>query len=158
LSDNLLHEWTNWEFLGYAQVGYAQTFPGTASYSQYGNWKFQTNLNYKLGATSITIPSGVVNPPSLTLPISIASRPQVACEMDTATDPPPAVITPSFLNGCNWNGPIGQYSYATSHMDNATTPAGVNIGMLDGHVEWRPFSSINIQPRAGDATAPVYFY
>ncbi len=159
-SANLLQEWTNWEFLGYAQVGYAQTFPGTASYSQYGNWKFQTNLNFKLGASSITIPSGVMSPPSLTFPISAASRPQVACEMLTTANgsPPPSVITPTVLNSYPWIGLIGQYTYTTSHMANATTPAGINIGMLDGHVEWRSFSSINIQPRAGDGTAPVYFY
>jgi prepilin-type N-terminal cleavage/methylation domain-containing protein len=159
-SANLLQEWTNWNFLGYSAVGYAQTFPLTASYSQYGNWKFQTNLNYKLGASSITVPSGVMNPPTLTFPISIASRPQVACEMPTTAlgSPPPTTITPAVLNSYPWNGPIGDFSYATSHMDNAKTPAGVNIGMLDAHVEWRPFTSINIQPRAGDGTAPVYFY
>ena len=37
-------------------------------------------------------------------------------------------------------------------------PAGVNIGMLDGHVEWRSFNSTWIQPRAGDSGSPIYYY
>jgi prepilin-type N-terminal cleavage/methylation domain-containing protein/prepilin-type processing-associated H-X9-DG protein len=155
-SVDLLHEWTNWNFLGYSQVGYAQTFPLTASYSLYGSWHFETNLNHKLSANSISFTVGAT---TTTLPISLASRPQVACEMDTdLTAPPPAVITPAVLNGYLWNGPISIYTYATSHMANAKTPAGVNIGMIDGHVEWRSYNSINIQPRAGDSTAPTYFY
>jgi prepilin-type N-terminal cleavage/methylation domain-containing protein len=155
-TDNLLHEWTNWNFLGYSQVGYAQTFPLTASYSQYGSWYFQTNLNYKLSANSISFTNGGE---TITVPISPASRPQVACEMDTALPTPPdTLMTQALLSSYVWNGPIGAYSYATSHMENKKAPAGVNIGMIEGHVEWRPFQSINIQPRAGDATAPVYFY
>ena len=58
----------------------------------------------------------------------------------------------------NWIGLINTYNYATSHMDNAKLPAGVNIGMIDGHVEWRSFISKYVQPRAGDAGSPIYYY
>ena len=60
-----------------------------------------------------------------------------------------------------WIGTIGTdpaYPYTTSHMDTPTIPAGVNIGMLDSHVEWRSFSSQYVQPRAGDGGAPIYYY
>ena len=42
-SADLWREWTNWNTLGYNQVGYAQTFPGTASYGPYQGWEFETN-------------------------------------------------------------------------------------------------------------------
>ena len=152
-SVNLLKEWTNWNFLGYSQVGYAQTFPGTASYSPYGEWAFQTNLNVKLSESFVSYEGQ-------SLPISLAARPQLACEMLTALpSPPPTPMTLSLLEGYKWNGLIGgEYTYTTSHMSSATRAAGVNIGMIDAHVEWRTFNSPLIQPRAGDSTAPVYFY
>jgi prepilin-type N-terminal cleavage/methylation domain-containing protein len=155
-SVDLLQEWTNWNSLGYSAVGYAETFPLTASYSQYGPWPFQTNLNYKLSEASIT---STVLGQTVTSIIALSSRPEVACEMETALPgPPAATMTQTLLNGYTWNGLIGAYPYGTAHMDNAKTPAGSNLGMLDGHVDWRAFNSGNIQPRAGDASAPVYFY
>jgi len=152
-SVNLLKEWTNWNFLGYSQVGYSQTFPGTASYSTYGSWPFQTNLNAKLSESTVSYQGQ-------SLQISLATRPQLACELLTAlTSAPPAPMTISLRDGYKWNGLIGgEYTYTTSHMSSPVRPAGVNIGMIDAHVEWRPFNSPLIQPRAGDSTAPVYFY
>jgi len=149
-TQDMLHEWTNWMTLGYNQVGYAMTFPGTASYSAYNGWEFETNVNDKLSATSVAGPNGVF------LPISLASRPEVACEMDTTPGTAGDLATRSTYS---WNGIIGGlYTYTTFHMESKTLPAGVNIGMIDGHVQWRPFSSPLVQPRAGDATAPIYYY
>jgi prepilin-type processing-associated H-X9-DG protein len=153
---NLLQEWTNWNFLGYSAVGYAETFPGTASYSQYGAWAFQTNLNYKLSEAAITV---TVLGQTESLPISLASRPETACEMETSLPgPPTTTITQNLLNTFVWNGMIGEYPYGTAHMANPSTPAGGNVGMIDGHVEWRGYTSGLILPRAGDSSAPVYFY
>jgi prepilin-type N-terminal cleavage/methylation domain-containing protein/prepilin-type processing-associated H-X9-DG protein len=152
---DLLHEFTNWNFLGYSQVGYAETFPLTASYAPYNGWDFETNLNYKLSATSISVPAAGAAP-AMSFTISLATRPQMACEMLTT----PGVSAnyaamPTWL----WNGIIGGlYPYTTSHMANAKRPAGVNIGMIDGHVEWRPFNSPIGRPRAGDSGAPIYYY
>ena len=49
-------------------------------------------------------------------------------------------MTQTLLNGYAWTGLIaGMYPYAAAHMDTAKTPAGVNLGMLDGHVEMASF-------------------
>ena len=155
-SVDLLHEFTNWESLGYSQIGYAETFPGTASYTNNSGWPFQTNLNFKLGATSISIPLAQGQPPA-TFSISLASRPEMACEMVTADG---ASADPAKMATYHWNGLLeGQYTYTTSHMANAKRPAGVNIGMIDSHVEWRPFNSPLVKPRAGDGSdSPFYYY
>ncbi|MGA2556376.1 MAG: type II secretion system protein [Verrucomicrobiota bacterium] len=153
---DLLKEWTNWNFLGYSQVGYAQTFPGTASYAKFGVWECETNLNTKLSASSVSYNNGTIS-----VPIIIATRPQTACEMLTGslTAGPPAVINVNYLNTLSWNGLIAnQYPANTSHMSGPIYPAGVNVGMIDGHVEWRSYNSPYIQPRAGDGSAPTYFY
>ena len=156
-SANLRAEFDFWQTLGYSQVGYALTFVGTASYAQYGSWKFQTNLNAKLSSGSVTVPSGLVNPPVLTYTFPLTQRPEVACEMLTANIGTPSA-DPTVMATYAWRGKISTYNYTTTHMKNATLPAGANIGMIDGHVEWRPFTSRSIQPRAGDASAPFYYY
>jgi prepilin-type N-terminal cleavage/methylation domain-containing protein/prepilin-type processing-associated H-X9-DG protein len=155
-STDLQHEFTNWQADGWTQVGYAQTFPGTASYMAYGTWLFQTNLNYKLSASSLSIPSGTFNTAGVSYPIVPAKRPQVACEMDTDNG---ASAVLSTMAGYAWKGFVpGPYPYATSHMKSPSKPDGVNIGMLDGHVEWRSFTSPYVQPRAGTGAAPFYYY
>ena len=88
---DLWHEWTNWNTLGYSQVGYAQTFVGTASYGAYNGWEFETNVNAKLSSTSVQDAEGN------TYPIRPASRPQVACEMLTT----PGVILIRFQDETN---------------------------------------------------------
>jgi prepilin-type N-terminal cleavage/methylation domain-containing protein/prepilin-type processing-associated H-X9-DG protein len=158
-SVDLLAEWTNWMSLGYSQVGYAQTFPGTACYQTYNGWHFETNLNHKLSDTSISFGTGA----NITgLPVNLATRPQTACEMPsdpTSANNPPPVVTWDTLNSISWIGLIGgEYPFNPSHLANPKLPAGGNIGMIDGHVEWRSLNSPYIQPRAGDATAPVYYY
>jgi len=156
---DLYHEWTNWQSSGYSQVTYAETFPGTASYGEsglVGTWDFTTNLNYSLSETS------VANYNKKMVPIgSLANRPQMACEMPTSTAPSAPPITLSERESFPWNGLMGgQYAFNTSHMGNPTMPAGVNIGMVDGHVEWRNFKSPMVVPRAGGGTAdaPYYFF
>jgi prepilin-type processing-associated H-X9-DG protein len=167
MSANLYQLWTNWQNNGYTQVGYAQTFPGTASYGPYtgsggGVWDFETNLNYKLSSTAVSIPP-IGSTPEFNFTIALSSRPQVSCEMVTsagATDVQSKMMSAAYA----WNGLIGgdggPYPYNTSHMKNASLPAGVNIGMLDGHAEWRPFTSPLVLPRAGSGAgdAPFYYY
>jgi len=152
-TQNMYQEWTNWISDGYNQVGYAQTFVGTASYGTYGGWEFGTNLNAKLSATSVSA-GGV------TYTFSPATRPQVACEMLSSSGPPaPGDNVQADMQGYPWNGLIDNlYTFTTSHMDSTALPAGVNIGFIDSHVAWRAFSSPLVQPRAGNSGQPTYFY
>ena len=155
-STDLYKEFTNWMGSGYSQVGYAQTFVGTAAYKSDPPWEFETNLNAKLGATSISATIGGTN---VSLPIQLSSRPQSACEMVTdAANLSTDLTTMSRYNWIGFTTGTPQYPYTTSHMASATRAAGVNIGMIDGHVEWRAFNSRQVQPRAGDGTSPAYYY
>jgi len=57
----------------------------------------------------------------------------------------------------NWTDVEGGYKKhdISSHLKNGKIPGGGNIGMLDGHVEWRPFSQM--LPRTGP-NDPVFYY
>jgi prepilin-type N-terminal cleavage/methylation domain-containing protein/prepilin-type processing-associated H-X9-DG protein len=158
LSANLYKEFTNWQLDGWTQVGYAQTFPGTSSYAPYDNWDFETNLNFKQSSTAVTIPASMGGGPEFNFTIALTARPQVACEMLTQAGTTPSVNLAT-MNAWAWNGLVqNMYPYNTAHMKNAALPAGVNIGMLDGHVEWRQYTSPLVQPRAGNLGAPIYYY
>jgi prepilin-type processing-associated H-X9-DG protein len=56
----------------------------------------------------------------------------------------------------NWSSVDGGYykPHISAHMANATIPEGGNIGMIDGHVEWRPFKQMICR----DATSPWFYY
>jgi prepilin-type N-terminal cleavage/methylation domain-containing protein len=164
-TSNLGLIWNKWhdQNADKTEVGYAMTFPGTAAYDydSTSGWHFETNLNTKLSETSVEDNLGN------SYTVNLATRPQFACEMVTETDisDPPDLAQ---LKKDSWNGTVtGGYLFITSHMDGIKYPAGVNIGMLDAHVEWRPFSSVAlrnnpgaVQPRAGGGGSgiPAYYY
>jgi len=50
----------------------------------------------------------------------------------------------------------GNKPFTSSHMLNARIPSGANLGMLDGHVEWRPFQQL--LPRAAEDGQGLAFY
>jgi hypothetical protein len=41
----------------------------------------------------------------------------------------------------------------SSHLEGKTIPVGANLGMLDMHVEWRPFNQM-----LNRASGPPFFY
>jgi prepilin-type processing-associated H-X9-DG protein len=45
--------------------------------------------------------------------------------------------------------------FTSAHMRNAKLPDGGNLGMFDGHVEWRAFN--RFVPRAGNS-GPSFYY
>jgi prepilin-type N-terminal cleavage/methylation domain-containing protein/prepilin-type processing-associated H-X9-DG protein len=135
----------------YRVIGYAQTFYGTASYS--GN--FATNTNQKLSSTS--------TPPGLegSVPIgSISKRPLMACATLNNTGGSDVFAT---MLGYNWVDVDGGFQYdgktkghISAHLKSPKTPAGGNIGMLDGHVEWRPLNQMMDRDNAADI--PYFYY
>jgi prepilin-type N-terminal cleavage/methylation domain-containing protein/prepilin-type processing-associated H-X9-DG protein len=134
-------------------VGYAQTFVNTASY---GN-AFTTNTNLKLSST--TTPGFPIKPGGV--PIGpVSGRPLVACATFNNTGSSDVFAT---MTTYNWNAIPGSYkingapkAHLSAHFKTAALPDGGNIGMLDGHAEWRPFTQMI--SRAGDATAPYFYY
>ena len=153
--------WALWNFSpgSFGVVGYTQTFVGTPSYGVDGSWAFSTNVNPKLGLSSITGPHG-------TLPVIAAARPLTACATLCAPITPPTVDNGmtdlwNAEQGYNWTDVAGGYSvhHLAPHLKGAPVggaiPLGGNVGMLDGHVEWKPFNQM--LPRAGGG-APVFFF
>ena len=134
-------------------TGYAQTFFGTASFAG-GNGQAVTNENIKLSETSVTNANGnayALGP--------VAKRVLVSCATLTTSGQTTNLAT---MMTYNWNNIDGGYEYGgapkghiSAHMKNATIPEGANEGMLDGHVEWRPFNQMIF--RTGNAGDP-YFY
>ena len=131
-------------------VYYAQTFYGTASYSG----EFTTNENQKTTITSVSI-SGLG--PEVSYPVVPSRRPLTACEQieDTEESDPSTIL--SVESRYNWTDVVGGYTKhdITSHLANGTIPSGGNVGFLDFHVDWRPFSQM--LPRTGPGD-PVFYY
>jgi prepilin-type N-terminal cleavage/methylation domain-containing protein/prepilin-type processing-associated H-X9-DG protein len=146
---------------GFRVQGYAQTFYGTAEYMSGGN--YVTNTNQKLSATSTPPPLN----PSLfggpdTFPIGpISKRPLVACatlNLVGAADYPADTLG-NYANGVgSWTDVDGGYKthHISAHMKTSTIPDGGNIGMIDGHVEWRPFNQMI--DRTDGGTDPWFYY
>jgi prepilin-type N-terminal cleavage/methylation domain-containing protein len=139
----------------YRVIGYAQTFYGTVGYS--GNYVTNTNLKLSASVTpgSFTLPGGVLVGP-------VSKRPLTACA--TLNGPPGASgnnnVYATMLT-YNWTNVDGGYSYAgavkghiSAHMKNGTTPDGGYIGMLDSHVEWRPFNQMVCRT----SSSPYFYY
>ena len=136
---------------GIRVIGYAQTFYGTANYGGV----YATNTNKKLSETST--PGTFENPGGV--PIGpISKRVLVACATLNNTgnsDVLSEMFTYNWINvdgGYMYNGaPKGHIS---AHMKTATVPEGAHVGMLDGHVEWKPFNQM-INRLAG---SPYFYY
>jgi prepilin-type N-terminal cleavage/methylation domain-containing protein/prepilin-type processing-associated H-X9-DG protein len=129
-------------------TGYALSLPNNSAIES-------TNWNYSIIPRAIPY-SGPGNPshypPSPTDRVLIADA--VMSER-TQNNPNPAMRT-----GYNYNNIItGIYRpHRTSHLK-GSQPAGGNIGMLDGHVEWRKFERMlpRVHPNAPNTT-PTFWW
>jgi prepilin-type N-terminal cleavage/methylation domain-containing protein/prepilin-type processing-associated H-X9-DG protein len=131
-------------------VGYTQTLEGIGAFAN-GNAEFSTNVNQKLNGNPI-----VLNGRSV--PINTSARVLTACVAITAGDytsltPMERAVWPNIPYTDDQDVPVKK-PFTSSHMLNATIPSGVNLGMFDGHVEWRQFR--DIIPR-GSAGLTFYF-
>jgi prepilin-type processing-associated H-X9-DG protein len=154
--------WTNWEMLGYGQLGYASAIPGITSmgFAPVGTYLFATNIN-----GTLTMPR--VNISGTYYPVIPASRALVADATVASTSgtippfppaPPPAgAALNSAMLTYDWVGTNEGYSgsHLSGHM-NGSIPPGGNVGMLDGHVEWRNLT--NMLPRAGNGGGALYYF
>ena len=125
-------------------VGYAFTFPGTASV-------MVTNQNPSILPSEITDPkTGVVYPaPAASSRVLVAdatiSKPMQANMIDRSAN--------SYVDI------RGHYPklHRTAHLD-GKIPAGGNLGMLDGHVEWRKFYKMIPRSNTRWADGPVFWW
>jgi prepilin-type N-terminal cleavage/methylation domain-containing protein/prepilin-type processing-associated H-X9-DG protein len=140
-------------------AGYALTFYGIGDYADYaGTWGFSTNINQKLSSATVTD----VGLTGKTYPISASSRVLVACV--TIAGAGEFTTSLMYMKLFTWTGLPHSYDpdvpgskpYTSSHMVNARYPSGANLGMIDGHVEWRNWQYL--LPRSGSGSDLSYYY
>ena len=148
--DDFLAQWN--EFIStppklddYRVVGYAMTFPGTATV-------LVTNQNPSMIPQAMTDTNA-----GITIP---ASSPSDRVLMADATISMPGDYdeTHRWLN--TYVNIKGAYPkpHRTAHLQQGTSmPAGGNVGMLDGHVEWRKFDQMRVRTDPATGT-PVFWW
>jgi prepilin-type N-terminal cleavage/methylation domain-containing protein/prepilin-type processing-associated H-X9-DG protein len=135
----------NYESNSYRVVGYAMTFPGTATV-------LSTNQNPSY------IPQSIIDTNTgVTYPAPPLSERVVMADA-IISKPGDADETHRWLNVyINIKGGYPKV-HRTAHIEsNGRTPAGGNLGMLDGHVEWRKFAFLH--PRTDPkSSSPVFWW
>jgi prepilin-type N-terminal cleavage/methylation domain-containing protein len=132
---------TGFNNTGYRVLGYATTFPGTASL-------MATNVNASI------LPEAIKNPSTgLTYP---APSPSDRVLLADSTISKPGQNDPALRNTYQYTGIKGGWSelHRTAHLQLAL-PAGGNVAMLDNHVEWRKF--YRMLPRT-TGSVPVFWW
>ena len=138
-------------------VGYTETLYGISAYGNGGEWEFSTNINVKLIGEPI-----ILNGRSL--PIIPSSRVLTACVVITSANNLSdnlATMSRYIWTDLPHQGAFnvdpdvpGTKPFTSSHMLNGRVPSGGNLGMLDGHVEWRRFQ--DFIPRANQGLCFYY--
>jgi prepilin-type N-terminal cleavage/methylation domain-containing protein len=147
--DDFLAQWN--EFIStppttndYRVIGYAMTFPGTACV-------LVTNQNVSI------IPQPIFDPERGAFYAAPAPADRVLTADATISKPGEANVAVRSLN--TYVGINGAYvkPHRTAHV-NGTYPSGGNLGMLDGHIEWRRFQ--DMYPRTDETLSgtPVFWW
>ena len=130
---------------GFRVLGYAFTLPGTAAL-------LPQNVNPNLRPTQ-----GVKVGPITVYPEPAAQRVLVACGTISQQAPNVKTITPpkmsekyKYVYDDITSGTYGKH-HLSPHLD-GHIPAGGNVGMLDGHVEWRKFADMTFRGYGGATT------
>ena len=133
----------NYETNRYRVVGYAMTFPGTATV-------IATNQNPSLLPQSmVDTNTGVTYPPQ-------ASSDRIVMADAVLSQPHDADESHRWLNTyINIKGGYPKL-HQTAHLEK-TMPAGGNLGMLDGHVEWRKFLQLHVRTDPTSSN-PVFWW
>lgn len=125
----------------YRVIGYAMTFPGTASVSQ-------TNWNRSISPQPIPFGDTILSAPDPSQRVLVAG----------------AVISergqndPTERAGYNYTSVVGGFKplpHRCAHLSKGT-PVGDNAAMLDGHVQWRKFGEM--MPRTEDITSATFWW
>lgn len=135
------------------------TIPPSKGYRTLGYLLFLDRVNGMMNGDSTTSPTGPgytpggrLSPTGTTkfLKLRMTDSDGKPEDMELASDSVACTASQNFVSSI---GASGNYLTPTAHMDN-TKPAGSNILMLDGHVEWRPFT--DMAERCG--TGPFFWW
>ena len=129
----------------YRVLGYAMTFPGTASV-------ISTNWNYSLVPRPIQVLSGgniVSETPSVSERVVMADA--------TISAPNNNVEASRYSPVYNYTSIQGGYPkpHISPHLSKKY-PTGGNVGMLDGHTEWRKFKDMHVRTSTGGS--PTFWW
>jgi prepilin-type processing-associated H-X9-DG protein len=117
-------------------VGYTQTLYGIQGYQSGGLYYFGTNVNQKLNGQPFTVNGRIY-------PIVTSARVLTACCTISTIESEyfPQMEHAPWKNLPHDSDPDvpGTKPFTSSHLQNGAIPSGGNMGMCDGHVEWRPF-------------------
>ena len=133
----------NWDFFPqYRLIGYALTFPGTSIL-------LPTNVNTIIDPQPFSIAS-------LWLPATTPASRVLWADL-TMSAPGQNASDPASRASYNYSSiPAGSALLGrTSHLL-TSMPAGGNLAMLDGHVEWREFAPMI--PRTASDSAPTFWW
>jgi prepilin-type processing-associated H-X9-DG protein len=131
----------NWAPNSFRVIGYATTLPGGLGIAATNANPTFTPQSYSLG-------------PVLALPPQPASQRVLVAD---ATISQQGQNNESLRSSYKWDTVAGGFGLqqATSHLE-GLLPLGGNLGMLDGHVEWRNFADMH--PRTDSASAPAFWW
>jgi prepilin-type N-terminal cleavage/methylation domain-containing protein/prepilin-type processing-associated H-X9-DG protein len=120
-------------------IGYAMTFPGTATIQV-------TNQNPSIQPREMTDPqTGISYPPES------ASERVLMADATISHAGQADEVNRSLNTYVNIKGSYVKAHQSNHLLSNARMPAGGNLGMLDGHVEWRTFNLMTVR---SDPTSP----
>ena len=140
-----------WQGYGsYRVIGYALTLPSTASLSP-------TNQNPTINPQPIKYGPIMVPPGPNTERVLVADA---TLSRNTEFDE-----TKKYTGGYHYTD-IDTGSFAKRHLSahlKGNVPSGGNLGMLDGHVEWRKFEKMNVRANgtlwpSGNTSCPTYWW
>jgi prepilin-type N-terminal cleavage/methylation domain-containing protein/prepilin-type processing-associated H-X9-DG protein len=136
-----------WFEISYRVAGYAQTFVGAGGV-------FGTNVNYSILSGPISFGPIHFDPPRASSRVLFAD---VTISMPGQANPDPAIEATYQWSGIPGADLVpGLQGYRTAHLI-GWLPAGGNVAMLDGHVEWRAFSQM-IGRSDLNGTTPVFWW
>jgi prepilin-type N-terminal cleavage/methylation domain-containing protein len=137
-----------WNFNGddpsrpYRVIGYAMTFPNTASVSE-SNW------NHRLTPQPITVDGNTYPAPSPSDRVLMAG----AVISDRAENNPDKRDTYHYVGIVGGFAPL---PHRSAHLTKQQAPAGDNVAMLDGSVRWRKF--MEMIPRTEHSGSPTFWW
>jgi prepilin-type N-terminal cleavage/methylation domain-containing protein/prepilin-type processing-associated H-X9-DG protein len=132
----------NYGLPSFRVVGYAFVLTGSTTIAQDDQNTVPSAHTILLDGTDLTLGSAGTQ-----YPINPSRRVMVADAILSSVGGF-GLATPTRQTITDWNsiaggyiGPPPGFKHRTSHL-NGTLPAGGNVGMLDGHVQWNPYTNI----------------
>jgi prepilin-type N-terminal cleavage/methylation domain-containing protein/prepilin-type processing-associated H-X9-DG protein len=134
-----------WNYDGIRVIGYAMTLGAAGVLPNDQNSTIAATVR-----TNTSVPGNIV----------FVVKPSQRVLLADATISMPGQNNPKQAASYQWINIAGGYTapgftgHRTSHL-NSTLPAGGNLGMLDGHVEWRSFTNMTVHTPIAVSGLPI---